>query len=145
MTYRCDKAQCCSSKIFENFLTVRKTTALCESQSGTYCTGWTTKKWPAFRFARVLVIFFLVVVCILGSVCEQSVNSRAVTMLWYTGCNLVIMMSATEWLVLCYSSCIVCGFDSCTELFKCLQRKFRPFPWGGKYKIIKLNKLYAIF
>jgi len=61
---------------------------------------------------------------ILRRVFEQSVNSRAVTMLRYTRCNIVILMAATAWLVLSFSFCIVCGFDSYTVLFKCPQRKF---------------------
>ena len=76
------------------------------------------KKQPVFRFARILVIFCLALVCILLSVFEQSVNSRAVTMLRYTRCNTVILMTAAAWLMLSFSSCIVCGFDSYTVLFK---------------------------
>ena len=60
--------------------------------------GWATKKQPAFCFARVLVIFSLALVCILRRVFEQLVNSRAVTMLRYTRCNIVILMVATMWL-----------------------------------------------
>ena len=80
-------------------------------------TEWATKKQPAFCFARVLVKFSLALVCILRIVFEQSVNSRvvnsrAVTILRYTRCNIVILMAATAWLMLSFSSCIVCGFDS---------------------------------
>jgi len=32
-------------------------------------------------------------------------------------------MAATSWLMMSFSSCIVCGFDSYTVLFKCPQRK----------------------
>ena len=64
----------------------------------------------------------------LRRVFEQLVNSRAVTMLRYTGCNTVILMPATAWLMLSFSSGIVCGFDSHTVLFKCPQRKFLPHP-----------------
>jgi hypothetical protein len=46
-------------------------------------------------------------------------------MLRYTWCNIVILMAATAWLMLSFSSCIVCGFDSYTVLFKCPQRKVR--------------------
>jgi len=35
-------------------------------------------------------------------------------MLSYTRCNIVIFMAATAWLMLSFSSCIVCGFDSHT-------------------------------
>jgi len=42
----------------------------------------------------------------------------------YTRCNIVILIAATVWLMLSFSSCIVCGFDSYTVLFKCPQRKF---------------------
>ena len=45
-------------------------------------------------------------------------------MLRYTRCNIVILMAATAWLLLSFSSCIVCGFDSYTVLFKCSQRNF---------------------
>ena len=40
----------------------------------------------------------------LRRVFEQSVNRRAVTMLRYTRCNVVILMAATEWLMLSFSS-----------------------------------------
>ena len=94
-------------------------------------TGWATKKLPAFRFARVLVIFSLALVCILRKVFEQLVNSRAVTMLRYTRCNIVILMAATAWLTLSFSSCIVYGFDLHTVLFKCPQS---PLSWEGIYE-----------
>ena len=58
----------------------------------TVYTEWVTKKYPAFRFVRVLVVFSLVLVCTLRRVFEQLVNSRAVTMLRYTRCNIVILM-----------------------------------------------------
>jgi len=45
-------------------------------------------------------------------------------MLRYTRCNIVILMVASAWLMLSFSSCIVCGFDSYTVLFKCSQRTF---------------------
>jgi len=61
---------------------------------------------------------------ILHRVSEQLVNSRAVTMYRYTRCNIVILMAATVWLMLSFSSCIVCGFDSYTVLFKCPQRNW---------------------
>jgi len=66
----------------------------CREEILLYCTGWTTKKKPAFRFARVLVILSLALVRILRGVFEQSVNSRAVTLLRYTRFNLVILMAA---------------------------------------------------
>jgi len=56
---------------------------------------------------------------------EQFANSRAFTMLRYTRCNVVILMAATAWLM-SFSSCIMCGFDSYTLLFKCPQRTL----WG---------------
>jgi hypothetical protein len=61
--------------------------------------------------------------CMLRRVFEQLANSRAVTILRYTRCNLVILMPVTAWLM-SFGSCIVCGFDSYTALFKCPQRKF---------------------
>jgi len=70
------------------------------------------------------VIFCLTLVCILGRVFEQLVNSRAVTMLKYTRCNIVILMAATVWLMFSFSSCVVCGFNSYAALFKCSQRNF---------------------
>ena len=76
------------------------------------------------------MIFSLAVLCILRRVFEQLVNSRAVTMLRYTRCNIVILMAATALLMLSFGSCIVCGFDSYTVLFKCTQRKFLPPPEG---------------
>jgi hypothetical protein len=42
-------------------------------------TGWTMKMIPAFHFARVLVIFSLVLIHILCRVFEQLVNSHALT------------------------------------------------------------------
>ena len=53
-------------------------------------------------------------------------------MLRYTRCNVVILMAATVWLMLSFSSCIVCGFDSYTVFFKCPQRKSPPPPRGGE-------------
>ena len=35
----------------------------------------------------------------------------------YTRSNIVILMAATAWLMMSFSSCIVCGFDSYTVLF----------------------------
>jgi len=73
-------------------------------------TGWARKSSLPSVFAHVLVIFCLALVCILRRVFEQLVNSRAVTVLRYTGCNVVILMAAAAWLM-SFSSCIVCGFD----------------------------------
>jgi hypothetical protein len=42
-------------------------------------TEWAMKKYPAFRFARVLAIFSLALVCKLCRVFDQLVNCRAVT------------------------------------------------------------------
>ena len=36
-------------------------------------------------------------------------------------------MAATVWLILSFSSCIVCGFDSYTVLFKCPQRLYESY------------------
>jgi hypothetical protein len=44
------------------------------------------------------VIFSLTLICILRRVFEQLVNSRAVTVLRYTRCNIVILMVVTAWL-----------------------------------------------
>ena len=59
-------------------------------------------------------------------------------MLRFTGCNTVILMAATAWLMLSFSSCIVCGFDSYTVLFKCPQRKFS-LPRGGRENFHESN------
>ena len=67
-----------------------------------------------------------------------SIHSCArLIMLKYTRCNVVILMAATAWLMLSCSSCIVCGFDLYTVLFKCPQRKCLPLPHGegGAVKI----------
>ena len=56
---------------------------------------------------------------------QQHSCARLIT-LRCTRCNIVILMTAAAWLILSFSSCIVCGFDSYTVLFKCLQRKFPP-------------------
>ena len=61
---------------------------------------------------------------------EQLVNSRAVIMLTYTRCNIVILMAATSWLMLSFSSCIVCGFDSYTVLFT---ENFSGDTWKVRY------------
>ena len=54
-----------------------------------------------------------------------SIQSCArLIMLRYTRCNIVILVAATAWLMLSFSSCFVCGFDSYTVLFKCMQRNF---------------------
>jgi hypothetical protein len=55
-----------------------------------------------------------------------NAQMRTLNMLRYTRCNVVILMAATAWLM-SFSSCIVCGFDSYTVLFKCPQRTFI---WG---------------
>jgi len=61
-----------------------------------------------------------------------SIHSCAhLIILSYTRCNIVILMAATAWLM-SFSSCIVCGFDSCTVLFKCLPRKFLPLGGGER-------------
>ena len=80
-------------------------------------------------------------VYILRRVFEQLANSCAVTMLWYTGCNVVIVMAATAWLMMSFSSCIVCGFDLYTVLSKCPQRKFLPSSRGGGGRNLK-NTVY---
>jgi len=41
----------------------------------------------------------------------------------YTGCNIVILMAATAWQMLSFRSCILCGFDSYTALFKVFPQK----------------------
>jgi len=48
-------------------------------------------------------------------------------MLRYTGCNIVIVMAASAWLM-SFSSCIVCGVDSYPVIFKC--PRGRNFLWG---------------
>ena len=77
---------------------------------------WPLKWMEEIQSALILVIFSLTSVRILRSMSEQLVSSRAVTMLRYTRCNIVILMAATAWLMLYFSSCIVCGFDSYTVL-----------------------------
>ena len=57
------------------------------------------EKVARLLFSRVLVIFSLALVCILRRVFEQLVTSRAVTMLRYTRCNIVILIAATAWLI----------------------------------------------
>jgi len=119
-----------------------------------------TKKYPAFRFAYILVMFSLALVCILRRVFEQSVNSRAVTMLRYTRCNIVILMAATVWLMLSFSSYIACGFDSYTVLFKFPQRnvsgdtlkvwytnqiRTRYRKWSHAVAAIKITMLHPVY
>jgi len=58
----------------------------------------------------------------------------------YTGCNIVILMAATAWLMLSFSSCIVCGFDSYTVLFKCPQRNV---PWGHLKSTVNISHAVA--
>jgi len=50
----------------------------------------------------------------------------------YTRCNIVMLMAATALLLLSFSTCIVCGFDSYAVLFKCPQRKSPPPLRRGK-------------
>jgi len=45
-------------------------------------------------------------------------------------------MAATVWLMLSFSSCTVCGFDSYTVLFYCPRRKF---------SAIKMTVLHRIY
>jgi hypothetical protein len=71
----------------------------------------------------------------------QLVDSRAVSMLRYTRCNIVILTAATPWLMLSFSSCIVCGFDSYTVFFKCLQRNFY---WGHLYSTVYESSPHTI-
>jgi len=52
------------------------------------------EKVARLPFCTCLVIFSLTLVCILRRVSEQLVNNRAVTMLRYTRCNIVILMAA---------------------------------------------------
>ena len=60
-------------------------------------------------------------------------------MLRFTRCNIVILMAATAWVVLSFSSCILCGFDSYTVLFKCPQRKSSPRGGGGRNLQIQIR------
>ena len=53
-------------------------------------------------------------------------------MLRYTGCNIMILMAATAWVILSFSSCILCGFDSYTALFKVSPEKISPPPLRGR-------------
>jgi hypothetical protein len=46
----------------------------------------------------------------------------------------MILMAAAAWLMLSFSSCIVCGFDSYTVLFKCPKKKISPPPPPGGRK-----------
>jgi len=63
-------------------------------------------------------------------------------MLRYARCNIVIVMAATAWLMLYFSSCIVCGFDLYTVLLKCPQRKF--LGDGGEiWKVRYTNQIHA--
>jgi len=58
-----------------------------------------------------------------------SIHSYACLIIFrYIRCNIVILMAATVWLMLSFSSCIVCGFDLCTNAREnitrtCAQRK----------------------
>ena len=79
------------------------------------------------------MIFSLVLVCILRRVFEHLVNSRAVTMLRYIRCNIVILMAATAWLMLSFSFCIVCGFHSYTVLFSVPREIFSGDVWKVRY------------
>jgi len=79
---------------------------VCTDYSGSLVRIYRMGHKTAFRFARVLVILSLALLCILLGVCEQLVNSRAVSMLRYTRCNIVILMAATVWLMLSFISCI---------------------------------------
>jgi len=120
-------AHCCETSVSTDSSTLNqnsKTVWRVKCALSFYSTEWATKKYPVYRFARVLVIFSLALVCILRRVSEQLVKNRAVTVLRYTRCNIVILMTASAWLMLSSSSSIVCGSDSYTVLFMCPQRKF---------------------
>jgi len=69
---------------------------------------------------------------------------RSLIILRYTRCNIVILMAASAWLMLSSSSCIVCGFDSYTVLFKCPQRNFL---WGHSHAAaaIKITMLHRVY
>ena len=70
-----------------------------------------------------------------------SIQSCArVIVVRYTRCNIVILMAATAWLILSFSSCIVCGFDSYTVLFKCPQRNFL---WGHLKSTVNISHAVA--
>ena len=59
--------QCTDGKIFASAsltTSISKPSAVCYTSNDIY-TEWATKKHPAFRFARVLVVFSLALVCIL--------------------------------------------------------------------------------
>jgi hypothetical protein len=66
------------SQLLLGYKPVQRVTVLnTVSKSNTLAsTEWDTKKKPAFRFARILVIFSLALVCIFRRVFEQ-LNSRA--------------------------------------------------------------------
>jgi len=59
----------------------------------------------------------------------------------YTRCNIVMLMAATALLLLSFSTCIVCGFDSYAVLFKCPQRKSPPPSGGARNFRIKSNQI----
>ena len=81
------------------------------------------KKKPAFRFASVLVIFSLALVCILRRVSEQSVNSRAVT---------ISLPPPPLYILLTFGYCInFCIYASL--------RTRATFSWPTLYNKIKIN------
>ena len=88
------------------------------------------------------MILSLTLVSILCGVFEQSVNSRAVTVLRCIGCNIVTVMAATAWLMLSFSYCIVCGFGSYTVLVKCYRG--RNFLWGHLKSIVHESNPHTI-
>ena len=51
-------------------------------------------------------------------------------------------MAAAAWQMLSFSSCIVCGFDSYTVLFKCSQEIFLSLPFGGGGGRTLLHRVY---
>ena len=72
-------AYCCETSVSTDGSTLNqnsKTVWRVKCAFSFYSTEWATKKYPAFRFARVLVIFCLALVCVLRSVFEQLVNIK---------------------------------------------------------------------
>ena len=65
-------------------------------------------------------------------------------MLRYTRCNVVILMAATAWLMMSFSSCIVCGFDSYTVHFKGAQRNYGIRIKSAQIKELKDNISHAV-
>jgi len=66
-------------------------------------------------------------------------------MLRFTRCNIVILMAATAWLMLSFSSCVLCGFDSQLQPSKSLCYIGYTSTWRQHDCWLTVQTLYALY